>query len=203
MDVQLKELIETIKTEGVKEAEDKSADILKNAEARSRELVEQARKEADRILADARAEAAKFEASGREALKQASRDLLLKMEAQVLKFFDSLVKNETAAGFSGKVLEESIVTIVKEWNSKDTADLAVLLPKAEYEKLEGSLRSRLAEKMKEGLEIRPFSGIDAGFRISAKDNSSYYNFTAQGLAEMLGEFLNPRLSAIMKDAVKE
>jgi len=95
------------------------------------------------------------------------------------------------------------VTIVKEWSSKDTADLAVLLPKGEYEKLEASLRSRLAEKMKEGLEIRPFSGIDAGFRISAKDNSSYYNFTAQGLAEMLGEFLNPRLSAIMKDAVKE
>ena len=203
MDVQLKELIETIKTEGVREAEVQSAEILKNAETRSREIVEQARREADRILSEAKAEAVKFEASGREALKQASRDLLLKMEAQVLKFFDAIIKDEAVSAFSGKILEESVVTIIKEWSSGDSSDLAVLLPQAEYEKLEKSLKSRLADKMKEGVEIKPFSGISAGFRISAKDNSSYYNFTAQGLAEMLAEFLNPRLSSIMKEAVKE
>ena len=203
MDVQLKELIETIKTEGVKEAEDQASHILKTAGDKGGEIIEQAKKEAAGIIAHAKAEAVKFEASGKEALKQASRDLLLKMESQVVKFFDSLVKDETRAAFSGKVLEEALVSLIKGWSEKDTADVTVLLPPSEYEKLESSLRSRLGDKLKEGVEIKPFPGIEAGFRISSKDNSSYYNFTSQGLAEMLSEFLNPRLSALMKEAVKE
>lgn len=203
MDVQLKELIETIKTEGVKEAEGKSAVIVEKAESRAKTIVDAAKKDAEKIVAEAKIEAAKFEASSKEALKQASRDLLLKMESQVQKLFDALVQKETETAFSGKVLEESIVTVIKGWGEKESTDIAVLLPESEYSKLEGSLKSRLAVEMKRGVEIKPFSGIDAGFRISQKDGSAYYNFTAQGLAEMLSEFLNPRLAELMKDAVKE
>ncbi|MBI9100887.1 MAG: V-type ATP synthase subunit E [Spirochaetales bacterium] len=203
MDVQLKELIETIKTEGVKEAESKSADIIKSADEKSVEIIDKAKKDAAKIISDAKAEAAKLEASGNEALKQAARDLLLNMEGKVKIFFDALVVEETGAAFSGQVLEESIVSILKAYSEKDSADVSILLSEDEYKKLEGSLKKKLADKMKAGLEIKPFSGIDAGFRISEKDGSAYYNFTAQGLAEMLSEFLNPRLAGIMKEAVKE
>lgn len=156
MDVQLKELIETIKTEGVKEAEGKSAVIVEKAESRAKTIVDAAKKDAEKIVAEAKIEAAKFEASSKEALKQASRDLLLKMESQVQKLFDALVQKETETAFSGKVLEESIVTVIKGWGEKESTDIAVLLPESEYSKLEGSLKSRLAVEMKRGWKSSPF-----------------------------------------------
>jgi V/A-type H+-transporting ATPase subunit E len=203
MDVQLKELIETIKTEGVKEAEDKSAVIISEAEAQAKTILDAARKEADKIVASGKADAAKFEASGREAVKQASRDLLLKIQGQIEKLFDALVQKETSEAFSGKVLEESVVSVIKGWAEKGSLDLTVLLSEKDFKNLESSLRGRLSAEMKKGIEIKPFSGVDAGFRIAEKDGGSYYNFTAQGVAEMLSEFLNPRLAELMKEAGKE
>ncbi len=203
MDVQLKELIETIKTEGVKEAGDRSAVIISEAEAQAKSILEAARKEADKILAQGKAEAAKFEASGKEAVKQASRDLLLKIQGQIERLFDSLVQKETAEAFSGKVLEESIVSVIKGWADKNSLDLMVLLSEKDFKALETSLKARLAAEMKKGIEIKPFSGVEAGFRIAEKDGGSYYNFTAGGVAEMLSEFLNPRLAELMKEAGKE
>lgn len=201
MDLQLKELIETIKIEGVREAEGKSAAIIEEAQDRAKTIVEAARGEAEKILADARAEAAKLESSGREALKQASRDLLLKLEAQVIRFFDALVQKETEASFSRKVLEEGIITILKNWKQEGASE--VLLPKRDHAQLKAALTDRLADELKGGVEIKPFAGIDAGFRISEKDGSAYYNFTAQGLAEMLSELLNPHLGDIMKAALED
>lgn len=203
MDVQLKELIETIKTEGVKEAEDKSAAIISEAEAQAKSILEAARKEAEKIVASGRADAAKFEASGKEAVKQASRDLLLKIQGQIENLFDSLIQKESATAFSGKVLEESIVAVMKGWAEKGSLDLTVLLSDKDFKNLEKTLKDRLSAEMKKGLEIKPFSGVDAGFRIAEKDGGSYYNFTAQGVAEMLSEFLNPRLAELMKEAGKE
>ena len=203
MDLQLKELIETIKIEGVKEAEEQSAAIVEEAQGRAKAIVEAARGEADKIQSDAKAEAARLEASGREALKQASRDLFLKIETQIQRFFDALVQEETETSFSGKILEESIVTVMKNWGKKGSADMVVLLPKKDHAKLTGALKVRLADELKKGVEIKPFGGIEAGFRIAEKDGSAYYDFTAQGLAEMLSEFLNPRLTKIMKTAIEE
>jgi len=203
MDVQLKDLIETIKTEGVKEAEVKSASIIEAAEDKAKAIVEAAKKDAEKIVINAKSDAVKFESSGNEALKQASRDLLLQIEKQVQGLFDSLVQAETEKAFSTKVLEESIIAVVKGWSEKGSSDISVLLSESEAKKVESALKSKLASEFKSGVEIKPFAAVEAGFRIAEKDGAAYYNFTAGGFAELLSEFLNPKLAQIMKEAGKE
>jgi V/A-type H+-transporting ATPase subunit E len=202
MDVQLKELIETIKVEGIKEADDKAQAVIREAEAKSREILEQARRESEGIVASARLEAQKLDQAGREALKQASRDLILKLEDQIKKFFNALLNSETAQAFSGKVLEDALLALVASFKPEDLAGKEIQLSPGDFKNLESSLRGRLADKLKSGLEIKPFAGVDAGFRIGEKDGAAYYNFTHQGLAEMLSQLLNPQLAAILKEAVK-
>lgn len=198
MDVQLKELIDTIKKEGVQSAEEKAAEIIKAAEQKSVEMIDRAQKEAERILARAKEEAARVELSGKAALKQAGRDLLLNLRASITKIFDSLLRQDVGKSLHGKVLEDVIVSLMKSWDGEDLGKVAVVLPSGDLSALESTLRSRLAEEMKKGLEIKAAPDSKAGFQITEKDGNAYYDFTAEGIAEVLSEYLSPRLAELIQ-----
>jgi V/A-type H+-transporting ATPase subunit E len=57
--------------------------------------------------------------------------------------------------------------------------------------------------LKKGIELKPFPELQAGFRIAMKDGSAYYNFSDQGIAEILAEYMNPRIAEIVQEAVEE
>lgn len=198
MDVQLQELIETIKKEGVASAEEQAAEIVKEAERRSAEIIEKAETDSERIRSQAREDAARAEQSGRDALRQAGRDLLLNLRASITRVFDSLLREETAAALHGKVLEEVIVALMKSWNGEDLGKLAVELPRDDLRDLEQTLRGRLAEEMKRGLEIKVSPGSKAGFLVTEKAGNAYYDFTAEGIAQVLSEYLSPRLAELIQ-----
>ena len=54
MEIQLQELIEQIKKDGVCAAEEKSAAIINEAEATAARIIAEARAEADKMIADAK-----------------------------------------------------------------------------------------------------------------------------------------------------
>lgn len=198
MDVQLKELIETIKKEGVESAEEKAAEIIKAAEKKSAEMVERAQKDSERILAKAKEEAERAEQSGQDALKQAGRDLLLNLRASITRIFDSLIKQEAGQALHGKVLEEAVVALMKSWNGEELGKLEVHLPSNDLDALESSLRSRLADEMKKGMEIKTSPESKAGFLITEKGGNAYYDFSAEGIAEVLSDYLSPRLGELIR-----
>ena len=94
-DVQLKELIETIHRDGVDKVRQESEALLRQARAQADEIVAAARAQADALLANARHEQERLEHSGRESLKQASRDLLLGVRKQLETLFSALLKEKT------------------------------------------------------------------------------------------------------------
>jgi len=198
MDVQLKELIETIKKEGVQSAEEKAQQIIEEAERKAAETTDQAREESERIVNKAREEAQRAEQSGKDALKQAGRDLLLNLRASITKIFDSLIQQETSSALHGKVLEESIVALMKAWNGEELGKLQVELSASDLSALESSLRSRLAGEMKKGMEIKPTPESKGGFLITEKGGNAYYDFSAEGIGEILSEYLSPRLAELIQ-----
>ncbi|MCL2792900.1 MAG: V-type ATP synthase subunit E [Spirochaetaceae bacterium] len=201
MEVQLKELIDKIKSDGVNVAESKAAEIVKNAEAKSQEIIERARKEASQIVAKGKEDALRLENSGKEALSQAGRDLVLNLQSKITDLFNIIVKNEAAAAMDEKLLGDAITKLITSWNG-DVSNLKILLSEKDYEKVEKGLTSKLAEQIKKGLDIKLSSQIGAGFLVSVKDGSAYHNFSAEGIAEVLSEYLNPKLSALLEKGVK-
>ena len=202
MDIQLKELLETIKKEGIETADSKAAEIIAEAEKQGKAIVEKAKEEASRLAADAKREIARNEQTSRDAIAQAGRDLILNLESRIVALFDSVIKSGTSDALHGNGLEATITAMVKAWVEKGSSDIEVLLPKDELSKLEKNLTGRLAEVLKKGVLLKPVANIDAGFRIGEKDGAAYYDFTAEGIAEILAEYLNPKLSEIMKKAVE-
>lgn len=203
MEVQLQELLDKIKDEGVKAAELESARIRQAAEKKAEEMLLKAQKEASEIIAKARAEAARFEQTSKEMVKQAGRNTILGLRKSILDVYSAVIQTETREALSEKTLEEAIVILIKSWADKKVSELEVLLSPKDLAKIESRLRTRLAEELKKGVELKPFPGLAAGFRIGMKDGAAYYNFTDQGIAEIMSEYLNPKLSELINQAVSK
>ncbi len=201
MNIQLKELIDKIKQEGVGEAEAKSRQIIADAEKQAADIVARARKESDEMVSRAKSQAVQLENDGKEALKQASRDLLLSVKAALTDLLDAIIKNKVSESLSGDVVKEIVPVIVREWVKKGTDDISVLISEKDGEKLAGGLMAALAAEMKKGVVIKPHAGIKAGFRIAEKDGSAYYDFTDEGIAENIIQHVNPVLADIIKKSV--
>ncbi len=199
MDVQLKELIEKIKSEGVKTAEEQSAEIIREAEKKAAEIVAKAETDSAALKEKVKNEAAQFEVSGKEALKQAGRDLLIATRKHLEELFGKVLEEETEKVLKGEFLETSIATLIKNWK-EDISDMSVLLPENQIKDLEAGIRRKVGDKLKNGLEIKPVQGVKSGFRISARDGSAYYDFTSEGIAEILSELLNPRIASLLQEA---
>jgi V/A-type H+/Na+-transporting ATPase subunit E len=203
MDVQLKDLIEKIKSEGVKTAEEEAKKIIEAAKKEAEEIVSTARKEVIKLKSDAESEIDRSRQSGSDALKQAGRDLLINLRKKIIELFDAVIKTESEAVLGGLKLEDAILAIIKNWDQKKISTIEVLVESDGLSKIQDQLKSKLAAELQQGLEIKPFSGIDSGFKIAEKDGSAYYNFTGAGIAEVLSELLNPQLSKILEESAKE
>lgn len=202
MDVQLKELIDRIKSEGIETAEGQARSIVEEAEKKAKQIVADAEKEADALRKKAEDDAARREQTARESIRQAGRDLIISLQKKLQQLFDAVIYTETADSLQGDALQKTIKGLMDHW-SEDVADLELLVAEKELAKLEKGLRDSLSAKLSKGMELKPLANVEAGFQVSYKDGSAYYNFSAEGVAEILSEFLNPKLAEILKEAVKE
>ena len=53
------------------------------------------------------------------------------------------------------------------------------------------------------VDIKLDNSLTKGFRIGSKDGSAFYDFSAESVADLFSAYLNPKTSAIMKEAAKE
>lgn len=198
MEAQLKELIEKIKTDGVKTGEEQAASLIAEAEKKAQAIVAEAESKAEQIRSQAENDALRFERSGNDALNQAGRNLLIELRKNIEKMLNQIVQAESSSNLKGKSLAESIEAVMKGWAQGDSADLKLLIPESEYKALEKDLFSRLSDQMKKGMEIQPFSDLEAGFRISSKDGKMFYDFSDEELTRMVSRYLNSRLQEILE-----
>ena len=202
MDVQLQELIDKIKKDGIESASALAEKAKADAEAEAKRILETARKEAETIVAKAKADAERAEQAGIAAVGQASRNLVLAFRAEIQGLLDAVVARESKEAYGEDALKAAVPAILTSWAGKGVDSLDVLLGADELKKLEGFFAGKLAAELKKGLELKADRNIGAGFRIAAKDGSAYYDFSAEAVAELLSSYLNPRLAEVLKAAAK-
>jgi V/A-type H+-transporting ATPase subunit E len=202
MDIQVQELIDKIKKDGIESASGEAARIKREAEAEAKRIVDAAGKEAGEIIARGKADAERFEKAGIAALEQASRNLVLAFKDEIQSLLDRIVARELSASFGDDVLKETLPGLIKSWTAKEGDSLALILPEAELEKLQGYFTQKLSAELNKGLALKSDRNLGAGFRIANKDGSAYFDFSADSVAELLSAYLNPRLGEILKNSVK-
>ena len=98
MDIQLKELIETIKQDGLRSAEEAARKIIEDAETRARGIIFDAEKRQKKSIQGLLKRQTETNVPP-EAIKQAGRDLILKLNAQIRNIFRVLLEAEFQSSF--------------------------------------------------------------------------------------------------------
>lgn len=204
MEVQLQEIINKIKTDGVNSAEAKAKEIVQEAETRAHEILEKARSEAAAIVSNGKAEAERFEKASISSIEQAGRNTLLSFKVGVTDALAQLVKAETAKAYDASVLKSLIPETVKNCakNSGDD-DLSVVLSEKDRDSLQSTLIAAFKEQLKSGIEVKTTGDLAQGFRVGMKDGSAYYDFSGEAVAAIFSNYLNPRVAQILNSVAKD
>ena len=203
VDIQISELIEKIKKEGIETAQTEAMKLKAEAEDEAKKIIEAAKTEAGAIIAKANEDARRNEASGIAALEQASRNLILSFKVEIQKFLDKLVADTVASSYSAEVIKKILPELIKNWAEKNTDSLTVLLGQNDLAQLDTAFRSQLASALKGGVELKPEKAIGGGFRIAEKDGSVFYDFSALAVAGIISSWLNPKLAEILKSTAAD
>ena len=201
MDIQLQELIEKIKKDGVSSAESAARKIIADAEKKAASIVSDAEVKADSIIKTAKAETERMEKASEDAIAQAGRNLIISFRDGINKELFAIVNSETEKAMDKDLLKKLIPETVKAWSANpDADDVSVLLPAKDLKALETSLKTALKAKISKGLVIKSDASLSAGFRIGSKNGSAFYDFSAEEVAALFSAYLNPKTTEIMKKA---
>ncbi len=200
MSVQLKELIDKIKNEGVKEAEEKASEIMQQAKSDARKIIADAKAEAASILEKTESEVAQIKSSSKQAIKQAARDMVLSLKTEIIEIFNRILSSELKQALDIQVVKDSILSIVKVLGENQLKGVQIVVPEKQLDDIKKYILEKLSAEAKKGIEIRPSEQIDVGFRIGEKDGTAFYDLTEQGITDFLVGYLNPRVSEFLKGA---
>lgn len=203
MDIQLQELIDKIKKDGVTAAEKSAADIIEKAQKEADSKIAAAEKQAEELVKNAKAEIARLEKASNDAVKQASRNMLISFRDSLTKELDAFIQAESAKAYSKDLLSKLIPETVKAWaKNSEVSELSVLLSEKDLKALEGELKAALKAEIAKGLELKSDKSLTAGFRIGVNNGAAFYDYSAEAVAELFAAYLNPRVAALMKEAAK-
>lgn len=198
MEVQVQELINSIKNDGIEAAEKESKKIIEQAENKAEQIIKDAEKKADSIISEGENKVARKESSSKASLNQAGRDLIISLEKKITAILNSILERKVSKALDSKTLEKVILEAVK---SDITKDYKVLEVSANLKKdLKDGIMADLQKEMKAGIDIHPVDSIENGLRITDKDGSGYVSFTSEDIAAMLSPFIQKELHQIITDA---
>lgn len=176
MELQIQDLVSSIKKDGIDSANQQAAAILADARKQADAIVAEAKSQADKLRDDAKAEIDVFKTSA----QQAKRDAVLAFRQEIQKEFEKILAADVGKALDQHTLAKLIQAAVQ---GEDVSGYAV-----EVGQVTDGIRQQLAQELKNGLEIRPSKKVGAGFRLAAKDGSGYFDCSDQEIAEMLMPF---------------
>ena len=181
MELQIGDLIESIRKEGVDAANQEAAKIVDEARKKAEDIVAAANTEARRLRESAQRDSELLKESANAEVKQAVRDAVLSFKSEIQGEYDKILSGEIRTALDDSALVKLIqAALAGEDASKYTAELA---------NVTDGLRSKLASEIENGLEIKPVKNIKAGFRLAATDGSGYFDCSDEEITQMLAPYL--------------
>ncbi len=201
MEIQLQELIDQIKKDGVKSAECEAASILEAAKAEAAKIISDAKAEANKMIADAKEQNERFAQVSEDAISQAGRNVKISLRESVIRQLDAIIGEKTKEAYSPENLSQIILKTVEAWTKDMDADaITLLLNEKDLTILENELYAALKEKAQGGITLKSHNNMIGGFRISTDNGRTFYDYSVRAVTEMISAYLSPKVISIMKEA---
>ena len=201
MEIQLQELIDQIKKDGVEVAETQAKNIVDSAKTEAEKIIADAKAQADIILSDARAENDRMVKSSEDAIRQAGRNLLISFRESVAKELDAIIGETVNSVYSPDALAQLVTNVVETWaNKPDVEDIEVILNSDDVKLLNETTFATLKDRISKGITLKANDNFDGGFRISVNNGGAYYDYSAEAVVDMMSNYLSPKVVKLLKEA---
>lgn len=201
MEIQLQELIDQIKKDGVEVAETEAKSIVESAKAEAEKIIADAKAQADRILVDAKSENERMMKSSDDAIRQAGRNLLISFRESVTKELNAIVGETVDSVYSADSLSQLVINVVENWAKKpDVENVEVILNSNDIQLLEKTALSSLKERITKGVTLKANDNFDGGFRIAVNNGGAYYDYSTEAVVDMMSNYLSPKVVKLLKEA---
>ena len=182
MELQIQDLVSSIRKEGVDTAKAQADAILAEAKKAAAEIISKAQAEAKTITDNAGRDVAALKENARLNAEQARRDAALSFKGEIQKEYAKLLAADVKKTVKGEALAKLIAAALKGENPADYV--------AEVNEVTTGLKGELAAELKAGLEIRPSRQVNAGFKLVMKNGSGYFDCTEEELTAVLMPFFS-------------
>lgn len=218
----VEQLIARLRDQGVKAGQSQADAIIEQAKTQAETMLSEAKEKANRIVDDARAEAERTEHAGKEALRIATRDTILRFQQELMDYFNERVRRLVSEELKDRtILGRLIVEVASDAaRTAGVSDVAaekieILLPPeiVSVEELKRSpeeLKGKLTELVKGIAQATyrdgvTFKGLEAGakgIRVHVSGKELEVDLTAEAVADILLEHMQPRFRALMQGIIQ-
>jgi len=210
----VQDLVDKLRQEGVAAGQAQAEQLVAEARVKAMEILDEAKAQSEQIQARARTQAAEFEESGKEALRLASRDVILRVREACYDEFQNRLRRFVRHRLSDqKLLEQMILELAAKARPADSVrEMRLLLPNThiseedlakEVAEVEpGSLAAFVlgltANILREGLHFAVSDDPETGVRIQIVEDDVQLELTERTITSVLMQYLAPRYQAVMK-----
>ncbi len=193
-------LLDKIHNDGIAKAQQEKEAIIAAAKKEAAQIVADAKAQAEELKKTAQSEAKAGEEKANAAIRQAARDAVIALKADLLNKLNTVVRSCIGEAMTPDVMKQIILTMAqsygKDANAADSVE--VLLPKKEQDQAEAYLKAQLLAELKAKPVIELTNEFNSGLQISFRDGEVYFDFSDDALAEVLCRFVGPKLTAVIK-----
>lgn len=185
-------LLTKIRNDGVEPAKAEAAAIVAAARKEAEALVAKAKAEAAEVEAKAKADAERLAQGAEATIRQAARDVVLKLEQDVTALFERTLGGEVSAAMAPGPMVEKLVKEAVEAYLKEGEVAVVAGPE-----LVAALKGKLAAAGK--VTVVTDALLGTGFQVRLAKGRVEHDFTGAAVTDALAALLRPQLAKLLKD----
>ena len=206
MPTNIESFVETLQAEGVDAGKQAAEKIKTQANEDAEQIIGKAKVKAEQMIADAQTEAEQIKTRMDSSLELATRDTLILLREKLGELLNALLKQQVEKELSE---EETLSSIMREvilayskpaTDAETTAEIHV--PKELQSRLlTGAIRELARALKNRNIQTDVKANLDkAGFEY--KIEGSTLEVSAESVAALLGDMIDPQLQQILEKAVK-
>jgi len=199
MEGKLQELTNKIYQEGVEKAKAEGKTIIDSSKQDADLLISNAKKEAENIINNAKKDAEQLKSKILSEIKMASSQSISSLKQEIANLLSqATISTSTKTTFNDTdFIKNLIKEIVTKWDSSKNLDLNIILPEKSKTEFTDFFKTKAADILNKGVEIKFEGRMDAGFKIGPKDNSFILSFTDKDFIQFFQSFLKPKTKEIL------
>ena len=196
----LQSLLAKIQEQGLDKANAERAAIIKKAEQEAAEITAKAKAAADAMRRAAGEECASLTKRAESAVKQAARDIVLKLNVELKERLNAILQENTAKAMTPelmvRIINERAAAYIKD--GKQEAKLEVLVSPKSLEEMNAALKGSLKDSFVKQPTLFADMELGGGLKVSVSGNDVFYDFSDDAITDIVAAYIGPRLAAIVK-----